>query len=61
MRANVQVDSLVFWAFQGWLVPDDMKRRRYEDTTVLSAARFVPFFGLAYYLLVRPPLPESEA
>ena len=61
MRARVQVDSLVFWTFQGWLVPDDMKRRGFNDATALATARAVPFFGLAYYLLVRPPLPESEA
>jgi hypothetical protein len=61
MRAHVQVDSLVFWTFQGWLVPDDMKRRGFDDATALTVARAVPFFGLAYYLLVRPPLPEAEA
>jgi len=55
------VDSLVFWTFQGWLVPDDMKRRGFDDATALTVARAVPFFGLAYYLLVRPPLPEAEA
>ena len=59
--ARAQVDSLVFWMFQGWLVPDDMKRRKFDNSAALSVARAVPFFGLVYYLLVRPPLPETEA
>jgi len=54
------IDSLTFWAFQGWLVPDDMKRRGFDNAGALLAARAVPFFGLAYYLLVRPPLPLAE-
>eukprot|EP00960_Hanusia_phi_P024075 710310-Hanusia_phi.AAC.2 len=53
------VDSLVFWVFQGWLVPDDMKRRGYKDDSALLIARSVPFFGLVYYLLVRPDLDSS--
>ena len=57
----LQVDSMTFWAFQGWLVPDDMKRRDFNNPTVLTVARAVPFFGLAYYLLVRPPLPDTQA
>ena len=57
---SFMIDSLTFWAFQGWLVPDDMKRRNFEDSTALLVARVIPFFGLAYYLLVRPPLPTVE-
>lgn len=36
------------------------QRRNFEDRRALAAARAVPFFGLAYYLLVRPPLPGEE-
>jgi hypothetical protein len=54
------VDGSVFWLFQGWLVPDDMRRRSFSDQTAELVARAVPFFGLVYYLLVRPPLPAEQ-
>ncbi|EKX41439.1 hypothetical protein GUITHDRAFT_112414 [Guillardia theta CCMP2712] len=53
------VDSLVFWIFQGWLVPDDMRRRGYRNDSALFIARSVPFFGLVYYLMTRPKLERS--
>ncbi|GMH65576.1 hypothetical protein TrLO_g8866 [Triparma laevis f. longispina] len=51
------VDLVVFGLFQGWLVDDDVKRRGGDmsDVNVL-AAKFIPFFGLAFYLLTRPQL-----
>jgi len=59
------VDLLCLSAFQSFLVGDDMKRRGFEGTpsasAALLAARLVPYFGLAYYLSVRPSLASSEA
>ena len=52
------VDLAVFAIFQGWLVDDDVKRRGGAGPGV-EAARYVPFFGLAFYLLTRPPLPSK--
>ena len=40
-------------------VLEKRKVRKEQDeaaATLLNAARFVPFFGLAYYLVARPPL-----
>jgi hypothetical protein len=58
------VDLAIFGVFQGWLVDDDLKRRGYRpgvDPAWLPAvAKGVPFFGLAIYLALRPPLPESD-
>lgn len=54
------VDSLTFWAFQGWLVPDDMQRRNFKDPSAFLVAKTLPFFGLVYYLMVRPPLPDTK-
>ncbi len=50
------VDLLFFWAFQGWLVGDDMARRGWVNPTMAWVARLVPFFGLVAYFLSRPPL-----
>jgi hypothetical protein len=50
------VDLLVFWAFQAWLVKDDMARRNWNNRTTLWVARIVPFFGLVFYFLRRPRL-----
>lgn len=61
------VDLVYFWAFQGWLMGDDLKRRQVPQGAVeekkgpsLALAKAVPFFGLVYYLLARPPLPGRE-
>jgi hypothetical protein len=61
------VDLAIFAIFQGWLVEDDMKRRSNStittgafssrDQLLINVATYVPFFGLAAYLMVRPALP----
>mmetsp|Transcript_8442 Transcript_8442/g.13021 ORF Transcript_8442/g.13021 Transcript_8442/m.13021 type:complete len:617 (-) Transcript_8442:46-1896(-) len=57
------VDLAIFALFQGWLVDDDLKRRGI-DANQLSGlrniARYVPFFGLAAYLVLRPSFPEES-
>jgi hypothetical protein len=56
------VDLLYFFAFQGWLVDDDVRRRDWgavssvERESLVKAAKRVPFFGLAYYFFKRPAL-----
>ena len=53
------VDLVYFWVFQGWLVDDDLKRRveGMEGGGVgLALCKAVPFWGLAAYLVTRPPL-----
>jgi len=58
----LSVDVVFFSIFQSWLVPDDLKRREpvtsEERTRLLAAARYVPLFGLCWYLWARPPLRE---
>jgi len=57
------VDLAVFALYQGWFVDDDLQRRGVDsdDMTILrNVAKFVPFFGLAAYLTVRPELPSRE-
>lgn len=52
----------LFALFQGALVGDDARRRGLNPNGPLAlAAKFVPFFGLFAYLLLRPPLPASES
>lgn len=55
------VDLAIFALFQGWLVEDDLKRRGVlgEARTLEAIAKYVPFFGLAGYLMFRPKLPEA--
>ncbi|KYC43280.1 hypothetical protein WA1_14410 [Scytonema hofmannii PCC 7110] len=55
------IDFFVFWIFQSWLVPDDMARRQWHDTTILWVVRLVPFVGLVVYLLRRPSLPIDKS
>jgi hypothetical protein len=56
------VDLLYFWSFQGWMVDDDVRRRDWagfgskEQSSLVQAAKKVPFFGLAYYFFKRPTL-----
>lgn len=72
LSASFIVDLVLYSLFQAWLVPDDLKRRGVGiDSTLAStsndslertgqkylALSTIPFFGLAAYLLVRPPLP----
>lgn len=55
------VDLALFALFQGWLVEDDLKRRGLEDGgSVAAVGKYVPFFGMAAYLILRPTLPEGE-
>ena len=57
------VDLAIFALFQGWLVDDDMARRGMEkkDGGLLEfAGKYVPFFGMAVYLLLRPSLSEIQ-
>lgn len=48
------VDCLVFWAFQSWLVPDDMARRQWHNPAILWVTRTLPFVGLVIYFWLRP-------
>ena len=53
-------DCAFFGLFQGWLLEDDLARRDpispTEREALLRIGRYVPFVGLAYYLLRRPAL-----
>jgi len=56
------VDLAIFGAFQGWLVDDDLRRRGLAPElagTIRTVGKYVPFFGLVAYLLMRPALPSS--
>ena len=61
------VDLAIFAAFQGWFVDDDLKRRGVVleedgggDLAILcNVAKYVPFFGMAVYLTLRPSLPAQ--
>ena len=59
------VDLVIFATFQSWLVDDDLRRQgvtpEVELTFLRYAAKFVPFFGLVAYSLLRPELPTQEA
>lgn len=55
------VDLAIFAAFQGWFVDDDAKRRGMATSSPLvTAAKYVPFFGMAAYLTFRDSLPTRE-
>lgn len=57
------VDLAIFAVFQGWFIDDDLQRRGVpsDDLVALrNVAKFVPFFGLAYYLTFRPSLASRE-
>ena len=55
------VDLVIFALFQGWLVKDDIKRRAGDpNSTLVKAAKYVPFLGLAAYLTFRPPIPSFD-
>jgi hypothetical protein len=53
------VDLAIFGIFQSWWIDDDLRRRGVADgeqTALRNVGKFVPFWGLGLYLLVRPPL-----
>lgn len=57
------VDLVLFAIFQGWLIDDDLKRRgaSLDDTTGLrTVGKFIPFYGLCAYLLLRPSFPSRS-
>lgn len=57
------VDLIIFALFQCWLIDDDMKRRGVEkgnNSILILAAKFVPFFGMSAYLALRPRLPQTH-
>lgn len=54
------VDLAIFAVFQGWLVDDDLKRRNMDPDGLLGrVAKFVPFFGMAAYLIFRERIGDS--
>lgn len=61
------VEAVLFWVFQGWLIGDDLKRRRgggregggLGEVIVPWVAKVVPFVGLFVYMMWRPPLVEG--
>ena len=57
------VDLAVFAVFQGWLVDDDLRRRGVADgelAILRGTAKYVPFFGLAAYMFLRPSLANRD-
>ena len=67
------VDLILFGLFQGWLVDDDIKRRVPASsnndavgsslpmslTFLTNIAKYVPFFGMAAYLILRPKIDQN--
>ena len=55
------VDLAIFGLFQGWLIDDDVKRRGGDPSDIIVlAAKYLPFFGLAVYLALRPAFPSQN-
>ena len=57
------VDLAIFAVFQGWLVDDDLKRRGVAEGELgplRSVAKFVPFFGMAAYMTLRPKYASQD-
>jgi SnoaL-like domain len=54
------VDLAIFGLSQGWLVDDDVKRRGGAPDWLVKAGKYVPFFGMAAYLTLRPSLQKSS-
>ncbi len=70
------VDLVIFALFQSWFVDDDLERRGVERAQVevesgnssgvrefeilRNVAKYIPFFGLAVYLSLRPSLPTRH-
>ena len=55
------MDIIFFSLFQSWMVKDDMKRRQWNNPSMLWVTRLVPFFGLIIYLLYRPSLISEKS
>lgn len=57
------VDLVIFAIFQSWFVDDDLQRRGVIDGELMAlrnVAKYVPFFGLAAYITLRPELPSRS-
>ena len=57
------VDLVIFAIFQFWLVDDDLQRRGADNSkssALASVCKFIPFFGMAGYLVLRPQFPEDS-
>ena len=57
------VDLIIFAIFQSWFVDDDLKRRGVFEGKMMvlrNIAKYIPFFGLAVYLMARPQLFAQE-
>lgn len=57
------VDLAIFALFQGWLVDDDLRRRGVAKDDLVGLrriAKYVPFFGLAVYLTLRPSFAQQK-
>lgn len=57
------VDLAIFALFQGWFVDDDLNRRGVNNDEMMilrNTAKFIPFFGLAAYLTLRPSLQSRD-
>jgi len=58
------VDLAIFALFQCWFIDDDLLRRGVSkdmNSWIRNVGKFVPFFGLALYLTLRPSLSSNEA
>jgi ketosteroid isomerase-like protein len=60
------VDLVIFALFQSWFVDDDLQRRGVATSSsqlmgLRNAAKYVPFFGLAAYITLRPDLPSRNS
>mmetsp|Transcript_31615 Transcript_31615/g.46883 ORF Transcript_31615/g.46883 Transcript_31615/m.46883 type:complete len:614 (-) Transcript_31615:292-2133(-) len=61
--SSFMVDLVIFAIFQGWLVDDDLRRRgvaKNDQALLRTVAAFVPFFGLAIYMTLRPSFVEAK-
>jgi hypothetical protein len=66
LGSSFLVDLVVFALFQRCFIDDDLRRRTTSKTDSVVPSpllsllgKYVPFFGLAAYLVLRPPLAES--
>mmetsp|Transcript_32369 Transcript_32369/g.74355 ORF Transcript_32369/g.74355 Transcript_32369/m.74355 type:complete len:164 (-) Transcript_32369:76-567(-) len=65
--ASFIVDLVLFGIFQGWLVDDDLQRRIGTEAALdkqyaklRKIAKYIPFFGLVTYILLRPNIPATN-
>jgi len=56
------VDLAIFALFQAWFVDDDLKRRGFtsDNGGLAFVGKYIPFFGMAAYLALRPALPSKS-